>query len=342
MSAVRSRVRIVVLGALLLAAILFPLVVNNPFLVSVIVTAYVTAIAVYGMDIMLGRMGQLSLAHAGFFGIGGYSTGILMTTYGLSFWLALPLALAITCSLGFLVGMAALRTRHDYFAIFTLAVGVMITIVIERWQGLTGGTDGLIGIPPPTPIGPLRFESLVSQYYLALFFLILTIYLVWSLVTSLVGRTLFAVHHGEDLARAVGIDVGRTHRLAFVISVAFAGLGGALYAVFLGYIGPAMGSVLMTFMMLVYLMLGGVASLAGPLAGTLAVTVLLQGLHVFEEHQMMFLGPVVVLVMIFFPRGIAGLAHRVALNWRTRGGDRGPFIRPTPASASPSDQAELR
>jgi branched-chain amino acid transport system permease protein len=294
-------------------------VVDNPFLVSVIVTAYVTAIAVYGMDIMWGRTGQLSLAHAGFFGIGGYSTGILMTSYGLSFWAALPLALLITSALGYLVGMAALRTRHDYFAIFTLAVGVMITIVIERWESLTGGTDGLIGIPPPAAIGPLRFESLTSQYYLALFFLLLTIYLVWSLVTSLVGRTLVAVHHGEDLARAVGIDVGRTHRLAFVLSVAFAGLGGALYAVFLGYIGPAMGSVLMTFMMLVYLMLGGVASLAGPLVGTLAVTILLQGLHVFEEHQMMLLGPVVVLVMIFFPRGLVGLANRLALASRGRG-----------------------
>jgi branched-chain amino acid transport system permease protein len=321
LSVLAARGRIVALGGCLAAAILFPLVVDNPFLISVIVTAYVTAIAVYGMDIMLGRAGQLSLAHAGFFGVGGYSTGILMKTYGLSFWMALPASLLVTCVLAYLVGMAALRTRHDYFAIFTLAVGVMITIAIERWESVTGGTDGLIGIPPPAPIGPLRFESLTAQYYLVLFFLLLTIYLVWSLVSSLVGRTLFAVQHGEDLARAVGIDVGRTHRLAFVLSAAFAGLGGALYAVFLGYIGPAMGSVTMTFMMLVYLMLGGVASLAGPLVGTLAVTLLMQGLHAFEEHQLMFLGPVVVLVMVFFPRGLAGIARQLAFRWQAR---RGP------------------
>jgi len=337
-----TRGRALLLVPSLLVAILFPLVVENPFLLSVIITAYVTAIAVYGMDVMLGRAGQLSLAHAGFFSIGGYSTGILMTRYGLTFWSALPVALAITCFLGFLVGMAALRTRHDYFAIFTLAVGVMITIVIERWQGLTGGTNGLIGIPPPTSIGPLRFESLVSQYYLALFFLVLTIYLVWSLVTSLVGRTLFAVRQGEDLARAVGIDVGRTHRLAFVISVGFAGLGGALYAVFLGYIGPAMGGVLMTFMMLVYLMVGGVASLAGPLVGTLAVTFLMQGLHVFEQHQMMVLGPVVVLVMVFFPRGIVGLAQRATLRWRTSGRRGSGLARVTSDRPGPSASHEPR
>ncbi len=89
-----------------------------------VVTAYVTAIAVYGLDVMLGYTGQLSLAHAGFFGIGGYTVAILTTAHGLSFWIALPIALALTCVLGHLIGLAALRTRHDYFAIFTLAVGV--------------------------------------------------------------------------------------------------------------------------------------------------------------------------------------------------------------------------
>ena len=158
--------------------------------------------------------------------------------------------------LGYLIGLAALRTRHDYFAIFTLAVGVMIVIVIERWEGLTGGTDGLIGIPPPASLGPLSFDSLTAQYYLVLFFLILTIYVVWSLMNSLVGRGFLAVRNSEDLARAVGIHAGRTHQLSFVISAALAGLGGALYAVFLGFIGPAMGNVQMTFNMLVYLMIG--------------------------------------------------------------------------------------
>ena len=306
----------VALSLLLLTAILFPLLVDNPYLVSVVITAYVTAIAVYGLDVMLGYTGELSLAQGGFFGIGGYSAGILMATYEVSFWIALPAAVVMTAALGYVIGLAALRTRGDYFAIFTLAVGVMIVIIIERWEGVTGGTDGLIGIPPPSSIGPLRFDSLNAQYYLVLFFLVLTIYVVWSLVNSLVGRTFVAVRNSEELARAVGIDAGKTHQLSFVISAALAGLGGALYAVFLGYIGPAMGGVQMTFMMLVYLMIGGVASLAGPLVGTLLVTGLMQFLQAFAEYQMMALGPILVVVIIFFPKGLAGLAKLLPERWR--------------------------
>jgi branched-chain amino acid transport system permease protein len=187
----------------------------------------------------------------------------------------------------------------------------MIVIVIDRWESVTGGTDGIIGIPRPSPIGPIRFESLTAQYYLALAFLLLTIYVVWAIVHSLVGRTFIAVRNSEDLARAVGIDAGRTHQLAFVISATLAGLGGALYAAFLGYIGPAMANTLMTFMMLVYLMIGGVASLAGPLVGTLLVMGLMQALQTFNEYQMMILGPILVVVVIFFPHGLAGQARRL-------------------------------
>lgn len=290
----------------MLAAVAFPLIVDNAYLVSVAVTAYVTAIAVYGLDVMLGYTGQLSLAHAGFFGVGGYAVGILTSDYGFSFWTALPIALALTSALGHLIGLAALRTRHDYFAIFTLAVGVMIVIVIERWESLTGGTDGLIGIPPPTSIGPLSFTSLTAQYYLVLGFLVLTIYVVWALMRSLVGRRFLAVRNSEELARSVGIDSGRTHQLSFVIAAALAGLGGALYATFLGSIGPDVGDVPMTFNMLVYLMIGGVASLPGPLVGTVLIMGLMQVLTVFQEYSLMILGPILVAVVIFFPEGLSG------------------------------------
>jgi len=309
------------LGVPLLAAILFPLVVDNAYLVDVAVMAYVTAIAVYGLDIMLGYTGQLSLAHAGFFGIGGYGVGILTAEHGLSFWVALPLALAVTCALAHLIGLAALRTRHDYFSIFTLAVGVMIVIVIERWESLTGGTDGMIGIPPPQSIGPLSFTSLTSQYYLVLAFLVFTIYVVWSLMHSLVGRTFIAVRNSEELARAVGIDTGRTHQLSFVISAALAALGGGLYVAFRGSIGPDVGDVPMTFNMLVYLMIGGVASLAGPLVGTLLIMGLMQALTAAQEYTMMILGPILILVVIFFPQGLAGQGRRLWSLIMRRSGD---------------------
>jgi branched-chain amino acid transport system permease protein len=318
------------------AAVAFPLLVDNAYFLSVVISAFILAIAVYGLNVLVGYTGQLSLAHAGFFGIGGYTVGVLTTAYGLSFWLALPAAVALTAVLGFLVGMVALRTRGDYFAIFTLAVGVMITLVIDHWESLTGGTDGMIGVPPPTRIGPLAFDSLVAQYYLCLGFLLLTIVAVWNLSRSLVGRSFLAIRNDEQLAQAIGINVGRAMRLSFTISTAFAGLAGALYAPFLGYLGPSVSSLAMTFNMLLYLLIGGVASLAGPVIGTLLLITLTQGLLAFEEYQLVILGPLLVLSVIFSPLGLVGLARSL----RERlGGRRSPPGHAAPRTATEAGPA---
>jgi branched-chain amino acid transport system permease protein len=301
-----ARAEMLGLAAFASVALALPLVMSDMYLLGVVISAYITAIAVYGLNVLVGYTGQLSLAHAGFFGIGGYTAGLLMLS-GVSFWIALPAAVAFTSGIAFLVGMIALRTRGSYFAVFTLAFGVIITIVIERWEGVTGGTDGLIGVPPPAAIGPITFTTLQSQYYLVLAFLALTIYVCASLARSLVGRSFVAVRQSEDLARAIGIDVGRTMRLSFVISAGFAALAGVLYATYLGYIGPGMSSLAMTFNMLLFLMLGGAGSLAGPLVGTLLISSAMQGLQAFERYQLMVLGPLLVVIMILFPNGLAGL-----------------------------------
>ena len=327
---VSSRLLQTAVAAFALAALVLPLVVRDGYLLGVVISAYITAIAVYGLNVLVGLTGQLSLAHAGFFGIGGYTAGLLMVR-DVSFWLALPAALAVTSTLAFFVGMLALRTRGAYFAVFTLALGVIITIAIERWESVTGGTDGLIGIPPPAAIGPLTFTSLVSQYYLVLACLALTIYVAVSIARSLVGRSFVAIRQSENLARAIGIDVGRTMRLSFVISAALAGFAGVLYASYLGYIGPAMSSVTMTFRMLLFLMLGGAGSLAGPLVGTLLISIAMQALQAFEQYQLVVLGPLLVVIMIFFPNGLAGI-------WGTLE-DRGRLRRVRRRTAAPRPDA---
>ena len=312
-----SRLKQIAVVVTSIAALVLPLVMRDGYLLGVVISAYITAIAVYGLNVLVGFTGQLSLAHGGFFGIGGYTAGLLMVN-GVSFWLALPASLALTGTLAFFVGMIALRTRGAYFAVFTLALGVIITISIERWESVTGGTDGLIGIPPPAAIGPISFTSLAAQYYLVLAFLALTVYTSVSIARSLVGRSFIAVRQSENLARAIGIDVGRTMRLSFVISATFAGLAGVLYASYLGYIGPGMSSVAMTFRKLLFLMLGGAGSLAGPLVGTLLISIAMQALQAFEQYQLVLLGPLLVIIMIFFPNGLAGIWASLEDRWRLR------------------------
>jgi len=163
--------------AVLILSILFPLgFAENRYVLYIMTLAFIYIIAIYGMNILAGYTGQLSLAHAGFFAIGAYSVGVLTTKAGLSFWLALPLAVLITMGIGFALGIIALRTKEHFFAIYTLIAGYLIYLLIYKWEDLTGGVRGLIGIPIPNSIGPIEFTSPISMYYLVLVFLLLSIF----------------------------------------------------------------------------------------------------------------------------------------------------------------------
>ncbi|MDN5697111.1 MAG: branched-chain amino acid ABC transporter permease [Rubrobacter sp.] len=296
------------LVALLAFALLVPAILaDNTYILGVVILAYVWAIATYGLNILLGYTGQLSLGHAGFFGIGAYTVGVLTVNHGFPFWPSLLLGVILASVLGFLIGIFALRTREEYFAIFTLGVGFVIFLVIERWESLTGGPTGLIGVPYPEPIGPIQFDGPGSIYYLVLAFLALTIYISAAIARSLLGRTFMAIRTSEELAASMGINVGRNKQLAFTISTGLAGLAGGLYSTYIGFLGPAVVNVQSTFEMLMFLLVGGMGSLSGPLVGSLIVTTLFESFQAFEAYRLVVLGPVVILIVIFFPRGIAGL-----------------------------------
>lgn len=295
------------LAVLLLAALLVPLVAPNDYILGIVILAFVWAIATYGLNVLLGYTGQLTLGHAGFFGIGAYTVGVLTVNYEFPFWPSLLLGVVLSSVLGYLIGIFALRTRDEYFAIFTLGVGFVIFLVIDNWESLTGGPRGLIGVPYPEPIGPISFDGPVAIYYLVLFFLVLTIYVSAAIARSLLGRTFMAIRNSEELAASMGINVGRNKQLAFTISTGIAGLAGGLYSTYIGFLGPAVVNVPSTFEMLIYLLVGGMGSLSGPLVGSILVTILFQGLQEFEAYRLVILGPIVILIIIFFPRGLAGL-----------------------------------
>ncbi|GAC1545127.1 MAG: branched-chain amino acid ABC transporter permease [Candidatus Velthaea sp.] len=302
----------------LVVALGLPLVVHNPYYLQVIVTAFILAIAVYGLNILLGFTGLLSLGHAAFYGIGAYTVALLETRAGMSFWPAMLAGCAASVALGYLVGIISLRTRGHYFAIFTAAIGVMISIVLTNWQELTNGSIGIINIPPPAPIGPISFESQEAKYYLVLAGLLLAIYITARVRGSLLGRSMFAVASNEDLARAAGIDVTRVKLIAFMLATFLAGLGGGLFAIFIGFLGPDSSGLDVTFDMLLYLIVGGMSTVAGPLIGTLVLVILTQLLQGFEHYRMLIFGPALVLLVMFFPGGIAGGLARLRARFTRR------------------------
>lgn len=295
------------LAIAVVAAAALPVLVPNEYYLQILTQAYVFAISACGLNVIVGLAGQLSLAHAGFFGIGAYAVALLATKAAVTFWLALPAGVLLCMAAGYVIGSVCLRSKGHYFAIFTLAVGIIIHLVIQKWESLTHGHVGVIGIPGPGPIGPIHFESGIARSYLALFFLALTVLAVSRLVRSPIGRTLMAVRESEPLAAAVGVDVMAAKRTAFTISAAIAGLAGGLFAGFIGFLGPESSNVEMTFNTLLYIMVGGVGSLAGPIAGTFIVYGLSQVLAVVQQYQMVIFGLALVLLILFMPSGLTGL-----------------------------------
>ena len=296
--------------ALLGAAVALPQIVRNEYYLQVVTLAYIWAIATYGLNIILGFAGQLSLAHAGFFGVGAYTVGLLGTGAGVSFWIGLPAAVALSALAGYAVGSLCLRSKGHYFAIFTLAVGIIIHLVIQKWESLTHGPIGVIGIQGPTALGPIDVGSSAARCYIVLACLVVSIAVSVRIVHSSLGRRLMAVRESEALAASVGIDVMRTKRTAFTLSAAFAGLAGALYAGYIGYLGPEVASVEVTFNTLLYLMVGGLGTISGPLIGTFIVYGLSQILQVLQDYQMIVFGAALVLLIVFMPGGLAGAVRR--------------------------------
>lgn len=273
--------------------------------------SFIWMIGVYGLNLLAGYTGYLSLAHAGFFAIGAYSLGLLTVKAEMNFWPALLLSLVITGVIGFFVGLISLRTKEHFFAIYTLCVGYIIYLVIDKWDSLTEGVRGLIGIPAPANIGPLSFETLQSHYYLVLFFLLLVVLIMYRIVHSLSGRTYIAIRNSEDLAQTIGISTMKNKLTVFVISTVIAGLSGALYASFVRFIGPDIGSIAIVFDFLTYLLVGGIGTLSGPIVGTILIVVLSQRLQFLQDYRMLVFGPVLTLLIIFYPRGIVG----AVVNW---------------------------
>ncbi|WP_043802584.1 branched-chain amino acid ABC transporter permease [Deinococcus gobiensis] len=315
--------------AVFVLAALVPLLGPSGYVLDIGINVMIYAILAYGLNVLLGYTGLLSLAHAGFFGIGAYAVGILTLKAGWSFWLAWPAGVALCAVLGLLLGLVAFRTKGDAFSIFTLGVGVIIMLVINKWDALTGGNEGLNGINPPAGLEALAqgvgLRLSGGFYYLALVSLLLTVVAVARTRGSVFGRSLVAIRGGEDLARSAGIDV-MAHKLrAMMLSTAIAGFAGGLYAVYVGFLGSAATGPVMTFTVLLYLLVGGLGTLVGPLLGPALMYTLTQSLKGLQDYQYVVFGPLLVLLVMFAPQGLAGL-------WAKLGGRRAAPA-PTPEQA---------
>ena len=299
---------------LFLAGLAFPFLVGNDYHLTVMSTAYIFAIATLGLNLITGYTGQFNLAHAGFMAVGAYTVGILTVDHQWPFWAAFPLSGLVAVLLGVPLGWVSLRLKGHYFSIFTLCVGYIMFLVIEKWESLTHGTVGIIGIPSPGPIGPIAFDSPRTLYYMVFAFLVAGVWFMRRIARSLMGRTFVAIRNSDDLAESLGIDLMRNKLLAFLLSVFYAGIAGGLYAGFVRFLGPGLAGVENTFDMTMYMLVGGLGTLLGPLLGALAVPWLTQYLQFLQEYRFLVFGPILILLVIFVPHGIVG----TYLGWKAK------------------------
>ncbi|MBT9292435.1 branched-chain amino acid ABC transporter permease [Prosthecodimorpha staleyi] len=288
--------------------ILLALVVALPFLLksayqlrvaTLVFTAGLTAI---GLNILMGHAGQVSLGHAGFGGIGAYAVAILPTHYGIHPLAAFGLGVCAAGLLAYAVGRPILRLRGHYLAVATLGMGMLIAMVIQNQQGLTGGPDGM-QVPRMELFG-WRVRGAETWYWICGGFLILGAVLAVNLIDSPTGRALRAVHDSEVAARVLGIDVARAKLTAFTISAVYAATGGALLAFVNAFVTPDIAGFLHSVELVTMVVLGGLGSVVGAVVGATILVVLPQVLTVFHEYEHLAIGLIMIGVMIFMRAGV--------------------------------------
>jgi len=306
------------IGLVAVAAAVLPFVLPGDYAIHLATVIGINTIVVLGLNLLMGYAGQVSLGQAAFVGIGAYTSGILTTKVGLSPWLALAAGVAVTSATGFIVGVPLLKLRGHYLAMGTLGFGMIVNIVLTQWGGLTGGTIGIMSIPP-LAIGGFQFRSELSFYYLVAFSVLLTMSLAANIIDSRVGRAMRAVHGSEVAAETSGVDTARYKLQVFVLSAALAGYAGSLYAHHATYIHPGTFGFHQSIQLVVMAVLGGMASIWGAVFGAGAVTLIAENLRSFQEFSTIVFGGVLVIIMIFLPAGLwRGTGDVLQRLWRLR------------------------
>jgi branched-chain amino acid transport system permease protein len=297
----RQKANLILRLLLLAFAILLPFISNNYWL-DVATLALFYIVLGQGLNIVVGFAGLLDLGYAAFFAVGAYTTGILMTVYGWSFWLTLPVAAILAAIIGVIIGAPTLRLRSDYLAIVTLGFGEIIRILAINLT-ITGSASGIYGIPRPV-LGSYVFTGQMDFYFLMLAIACLTLLAVSRLGRSRIGRAWAYIREDEDAAEAMGIDRVRMKLLAYSIGAVIGSLAGCVFAVKMSAIAPLSFSFMQSIMILLAVVLGGLGSISGVTIGALLVIVLPEMLRSAEEWRYLIFGAALIVMMIYRPQGI--------------------------------------
>lgn len=318
----------IVLCAALVVLFAIPLVAGN-YLIYLINFCFIAVIAVLGLNVVTGYAGQISLGQGALVAVGAYSTAIF-ANYGLPFWLVIPLAGGAATLIGLLVGLPSLRLEGLYLAITTLAFHMITLYAISHGGSFTGGHDGMKLAPPA--LGGFALDTPRKFYYLAAFLAVLFIFLAVNLVRSRVGRALVAIRDRDVVASALGINLASFKLMAFGISAFYAGVAGSLYGYLVNVVTPDHFGIDVSIQYLAMLISGGIGTIEGAVLGAFFLTLLPEAMrsvvNAFSDvaptlgGSFLLLreglyGLVIILFLIFEPRGLSGFWQRIRNSWGT-------------------------
>lgn len=291
----------VVLAIAVIVALL-PLALHSSFYLRVVTLVFIFSLVVVGLNLLMGFAGQVSLGHAGFFGIGAYAVAVGPTSLGLPSWLALAGGAVLAGFLAFIVGRPVLRLRGHYLAVATMGLGLLVAMVFNNEAAWTGGPDGML-VPHLSLFG-WRVHGPQSWYWVTGVSLVIGAWIAVNVIASPTGRALRAIHDSEVAARVLGVDVARYKLIAFVLSAMYAAIAGSYFSLFDGLITPESAGFLRSIEFVTMAVLGGLGSIVGSIVGAATLTVLPQLLTVFQDYEHIVLGLVMIVVMVFLPVGI--------------------------------------
>ncbi|WP_342363957.1 branched-chain amino acid ABC transporter permease [Terrarubrum flagellatum] len=299
-------------GAFAILAICAPLFLGDYALHAVIISL-IFLLPAHGLNLLVGYTGLLSLAQAAFFGVGAYVSALMATSWGAPFYLNLVGAALAAATLALPLAVPALRLRATSFVMCTLGFVIIGQAIAKNWISVTRGDMGLSAIPKPyfaLGAGSFTISSTVAFYYLALAIAALATLLVWMIVSSPAGRNMVAIRENETLAESVGIPTWRYKLVVFVISAAFAGAGGSVYAHYLTVVSPLTFQMSYSTLMLIIVLGGGPGTISGVVFGSFLFVGLSEALRIAPELRMIAYGCCLLALVFWFPKGFAPLIDR--------------------------------
>ncbi|WP_322997648.1 branched-chain amino acid ABC transporter permease [Castellaniella sp.] len=295
----RALIGLIILALALLAA---PFLVPNSYYLDIIIRMCINAVIVLSLNLLVGYAGQISLGHAGFVGLGAYASAVLPAHFGWHPLLALVAGAAGTGLLALLVARPILRLKGHYLAMATLGLGIIINIVIRNEADWTGGPDGM----PVQSMELFGYELVrdIQWYWVIAVVLLLSVWGALNLIDSPFGRALRGLHGSEIASQVVGIDAPRYKTIVFVLSAVAASIMGSILAHYVGFVTPEIANFFHSIELITMVVVGGMASVFGSVLGAVLLTALPQALVTFEGWEVVVFGAILMLCMIFLPRGL--------------------------------------